>query len=76
MLSLVYSYLVDDGIAGETSREQAREAVEQWLGNQRSDFSPPGFAGTSVASETWGMLPEHQAGMERAMNMSEGYSPS
>ena len=74
---MLFSFIVDDGISGEVSREQSREQVEAWLGRNNLEdagFSPPGLPAGN--SETWGMLPDHQAGMERAMQMAQGVQES
>lgn len=74
MLSLVYSYLVDDNVSMETSRAEARDLVENWLTGGIVDQNGYGAdrLPASVNPETWGMLPEHQAGMARAMQYAEG----
>lgn len=68
--------MVEDSLTGEVNREQAREAVEEWLANSRNEFSPRQVSAGFAEPTTWGMLPEHQVGIERAMQFGEGYGPS
>lgn len=65
---IVYSMIVDESYSvgsGET-RLEGRQRVDEWLDEQRVAWS----GGATHAEETWGLLPEHQSGLEAALAMA------
>ena len=78
IVALFFSYLVDDYVSGETTRNEAREAVQGWL-DSRAGFDEdglPAYTGRQSMPDpdTWGLEPQHQAGMQNAMQWAAGGS--
>lgn len=81
LVGLLFSYMVDDLVTGTRSRLEARR-IGQYLAEHRK-FPEPGQMeaedGVTVDDEdqppdpaTWGLLPEHQAGLRAAVGATGG----
>lgn len=69
MFSVIYSLIVEESFNPmEESRADGRKRVDEWLAENASVVEK-GVA-RSVDPDTWGLLPEHQSGLEMAMSMA------
>ena len=70
-LAVVYSLLVGESFnPAEETRGAGRVKVDEWL--EENAAAAEHRAPVNTAAETWGLLPEHQAGAENAMRFAGG----
>lgn len=75
LVSVVLSYFIDDATPAGSSRAAGRELALRILRGERLDREAPYRPSEPPPPpdrETWGLLPEHIAGLERAMGMMSG----
>jgi len=70
-LAVVYSLLVGESFnPAEEARSTGRLKVDAWL--EENAAAAEHRAPANTAAETWGLLPEHQAGADNAMRFAGG----
>lgn len=65
---IVYSMIVDESysVGGGETRLEGRNRVDEWLNEMHAEYSNT----ASYIEETWGLLPEHQTGLDAALAMA------
>lgn len=69
IVPVVYSLMVDETYnPAEESRSEGRRKVDEWL--DEMNIRAANRARGRADDETWGLLPEHQTGLDNAMQMA------